>query len=395
MTSRVGLDSNLLVAMYGSEDAWSGVSGSGAGPVLACPARLALPGARTTTEAAERGHELHEFARVCTVFPAGRAQALLDMTEKYRHTAEGMNLGEALDGLNVVGCERAYALNVQSRECRFIGENIDRDYNGELARQGKPLLSRYEIPFSIDVEAATEQSIPVELDYKSGQSIGEVSEHWQRRICATGLMFHYESPTAISRVAYIWDDGSIHPDGHEFSVFDAEDFCDEQVKSIDAVWMARLLFANGIMPEVRPSDEACAYCPAMMSCPYYTNFAKAMLGRLKEIEKGPEVSELASEEKAKLWEELKKAEKVLENTLDALKKMAAEEPFPVGEKYEVRPQEKTRSYFDDSKARGLIVTLLSKQGMSEDDIQTQLSKLHGKTKYQEIRKVKRHLPLAS
>jgi hypothetical protein len=395
MTSHIGLDRNLLVAMYGSEDAWSGVSGSGAGPALACPARLALPAARTTTEAAERGTELHEFARACTVHPAGRSQALLNMTEKYRHTAEGMNLGEALHGLNILGCERAYALNVKTRECRFIGEDIDRDYNGALERQGKPPLSRYEIPFSIDVEAVTEDGIPVELDYKSGQSIGVISEHWQRRICASGLMFHYETATAISRVAYIWDDGSIHPDGHEFSVLDAEDFCDEQVRSIDAIWKARLLFANGIMPPVSPSDEACQYCPAYMSCPYWTNFAKAMLGRLQDVEKGPELSTLTPEEKAKLWDELKKAEKVLEHTLEALKGMAAVEPFVIDEKYEVRPQSKSRAYFDAAKARGLIVTLMGKQGASEEEIQKQISKLHGKTEYQEVRKLMRHLPMAS
>lgn len=373
--------------MYGSPEGWSGISASAAGATIECPARLALPQARATSDAAERGNELHAFARIVTVNPSGRDQALLDVPEKWRHTAAGMDIALALEGLQVVGCERAYALNVNDRTVRFIGENIDRGYNEELKRQGQPLLGRYEIPFTIDVEAF-HGATPVELDYKSGQSIGDPSEHWQRRICATGLMIYHDTPTAISRVAYIWDDGTIHPDGTEFSILDAEDYCDILVKAIDAVWEARRLFSNRIMPTVYPSDTACKYCPAVMSCPYQTNIAKSMLGKLQAIENGPELSALTPEELGQVWEMAKTAESIVTPLLKNLKGIADTTPLPVGPGHEVRWQTKSRKYFNDAAARGMIVTLLGRLGHSDEEISSQMKKLEGKTEYREYRKLK-------
>lgn len=388
MTDRIGLDTNLLIAQFGEPETWCGISASGVGPTIECPTRLALPAAFTKSDAADRGNELHAFARIVTVNPSGRAQALLDMPEKWRHTAEGMDLVGALDGLRVVGCERAYALDVKERKVRYIGEDIGRNYQREQP------LGRYEVPFTMDVEAFYGDT-PVELDYKSGQSIGDPMEHWQRRVCAVGLMIFHDTPTAISRVAYIWDDGRIMPDGCEFSVLDVDDFCDTIVKAIDRVWEARLLLANGIMPSVSPSDDACKYCPAMMSCPYYTNTAKAMLGKLQDIEKGPELSALSLEELGKVWEMAKTIEKLVEPLIDGIKLMAAKQPIPVGEKYEVRPAPRSRTYFDDSKARGMIVRLLAESGATEEEIQSKLKSLSGKTDYVEFRKVKRHLTLVA
>ncbi len=394
MTTRIGLDTNLMIAMYGDPDSWSGVSASGAGAAIGCPTRLALPAAYTSSEAADRGTALHEFARKLAVNPEARAQALLDVPDKWRPTAEGMDLADVLTGLRCVGFERAYALNVKDQTVRYIGENIDRRYNEVLVARGEAPLGRYEIPFTMDVEAFLDDT-PVELDYKSGQNIGEPSEHWQRRICSIGLMLYHDTPTAISRVIYIWNDGQLVPDGHEFSIIDVDDYCDELVRMIDRVWQARLLFANGIMPALSPSEDTCAFCPAVASCPYYTNFAKSMLGRLEEIQKGPELSTLTDEEKGRIWEDAKRAEKMIETILDGLKLMADQKPIPVGDKYEVRPHDRTKAYFDQTKARGLIVTLLGKTGTPDTEIEKTLKGLNGRTEYQEFRKVKRQLPIAS
>lgn len=402
MSARIGLDVTLLLKMFGDPDEWSGISGSSAGATIECPARLALPQAHTRGEAATRGNELHAFARVCTVNPAAREKALADVPEKYRHTAAGMNLDLALDGLRVVGCERAYALDVKKHTVRFIGENIERDYNKVLEAQGKPRLGRYEIPFTLDVEAFA-GDIPVELDYKSGQSIGPVEDHWQRRVCATGLMMFHDTATAISRVAYIWDNGEIKPDGYEFSILDAEEYCDTLVTAIDAVWTARLLLANGIMPDIFPSDSACNYCSAMTSCPYWMNIAKAMLGKLQAVEKGPELSTLTLEELGQVWDMAKKAEKILEPLFKGMKKVIQPgptedgeipevKPLPIGDK-EVRPVPRSKTFFDASKARGFIVTLMQRSGATQEEIDAKIESLNGKTEYEEYRTVKRQLPM--
>ncbi len=367
---------------------WSGISASSAGATILCPPRLALPQVRTSSKAADRGTALHEFARICIENPSGRDQALLDIDESYRETAAGMNLTEAIAGLKVVGCERAYALDVKQKTVRFIGTNINRKYNETLVASGQEPLGRYDIPFSIDVEASWAGS-PVELDFKSGQSIGDPGEHWQRRICAAGLMLFYGTANAISRVAYIRDDGSIDPDGCEFSIFDAEDFCDTLVKAIDAVAEAKATLGRNVMPTLYPSDAACQYCPAMTSCPVWTNTAKAMLGKLAAIENGPELSALSLEELGRVWELAKMVEKIVEPLLKGLKLVAAETPLPIGDAYEVRPQVKSRSYFNDSAARGLITMLLGQAGHNEGEIASKLATLKGKTEYNEFRKVKK------
>ncbi len=356
-----------------------GVSASSVGPTILCPTRAVLPQVRDTGEAAVRGNELHEFARLVTENPGCREAALAAVPEDYRHTAEGMNLAGALDGLEVLGCEMAYALNVQTRTTRFIGRNIGRNYGA---------IGKYEIPFTIDVEAVVD-GVPVELDYKSGKNIGPVKEHWQRRVCATGLMFFHDTASAISRVAYIWEDGSIHPAGDEFNIFEAEDYCDEMLKMLDAVYAAEAKLYGGEMPTTYPSDDACKYCPAMMSCPAMTNFAKAMLGKLEAIEKGPELSTLAPAELLEVWETAKRAAVIAETVIDSLKVLAEKQAFG-NEEYEVRGKAKDgKAYFDAGKARGLITVLLGKLGAEDEEIKNQIAGLMGKGKeYTEYRKYK-------
>lgn len=402
MTTNRTLDRALVERLFGDPEEWCGISASNAGATQECPARLAFPQIHESGEAAERGNALHEFARRVTKNPATRDSALGEVPEDWRHTAAGMDVASALYGMTIEGCELAYALNVKTRKVRFIGENIHRYYNEELLKQGKPKLSRYEIPMSMDVVGkfsdAVNADIPCETDYKSGRSIGDPAEHWQRRLCASTLIFHYDASEAISRVAYIWDNGDIKLDGAPFTLFDAEDFCDEMVKTIDAVWQARLLVANGIMPTVSPSDTACNYCSAINSCPYYLNFARAMAGRMDEIN-GLELTALTGPELLKVWEDVKRAGKVVEAMVGdggRLKALAKTNPFG-DDQYEVAPKaQKGRSSFSATNARGELVKAWGKLGYTDEQIQAELAKLNVQgPEIQVFTKRKRQLPLVA
>ncbi len=351
---------------------------------------MALPQSRTTGEPAERGNIIHSFCRITTVdkSPETRERALADVKDdKIRNTCAGIDLDAALAGLEIVACERAYVLNVKDRTVRIAGDNIERHYNKALIERGLEPLGKYDVPATIDVVAMS-GVIPVELDYKSGQSIGPIKEHWQRKICATALMIHYGTSTAISRVAYIGEDGSVRPDGDEFSCMDIDDFCDTIVEAIDAIEVAKAEIAERRMPTVYPSDTACKYCPAMTSCPYHMNVAKSMLGKLKDIHLGPDLESLSPEELGAVWTMLKEAEAIITPTLKSLKLYADTTTIPVGEGYEIRGQYKSRKYFNDSKARGLISVLLAKDGMTEEQIATKLAELHGETQYKDFRRLK-------
>lgn len=400
MSARIGLDLGLLLKMFGGPDAWCGISASCAGAVIGCPARLALPQCKTSGKYADRGNIIHEFARVVRKTPAARAQALLEIEdEDIRNTCENLDVDSALIGIEECQYEMAYALDAKNRTVRFVGENIHRSYNEELIKQGKPPLSRYEIPVTMDVigwQTVNGVRIPTELDWKSGRYEEDPEAHWQRRICSTTLMILHGTPTAISRIGYIWDDGSVHPDGHEFSCMDIDDFCDTLVKGIDAVWEARMLLANGIMPTVYPSDKNCRYCSAMDSCPYFLNFAKAMSGRMEEIKK-LDFATLSGEELLKVWEDTKLAAKLAEELIEKRLKVLAKEGKIVSETHEVTPKfQAGRLRFDDGKARGLITILLGREGKSDDEIQKELEKLKVRgPDYPVITKRKRQLPMAS
>jgi hypothetical protein len=330
-------------------EAWMGITGSSAYDVAACPARAALPGWKTSGRAADRGTALHDFARKVSMWP---------------HTAAGMNLDLALDGITVKGREMAYALNVDTRTCRFIGENIDRKYEEHLALCGEPPLSKYEIPFSIDIEFEV-GDVPGELDYKSGQSVGDVEEHGQRRVCAAGLMLYYEASSCISRVAYIWDNGEIKHDGHEFTMMDAWETCDFLKEAIDRVEAVRAQVANGEVPKVSPDrDRQCKYCPAITSCPYWTNLLRATLG-----EKTPSIEEIDKTKAGVVLDQVKDKLKILGELEEALKALAEKEPLPVSDEHEFRYESKAgRSYIDNDAMRGELVMALSRLGASEEEI---------------------------
>lgn len=377
---------------------WSGITGSGAGPATACPAREAFPGCHDTGERAERGNVLHDFAKKVTIKPDSRSQALLDIDDdEWRATAMGMNLEAALYGLKVKGCEVAFVLDVKNYSCRLIGHDIDRKYEEHLAATGQAPLSKYEIPFTVDVWAETEEdAIPVELDYKSGQYIGDPTEHMQRRLSSAGVMFYADGVEAISRVAYIHNDGSIEPDGAPFYYADAIETCDTLARTIDRVEAARVMFQSGVMPEVYPNrDEQCRYCSAFDVCPYWTSLAKAASGKLRAITEGPDLSTLSLEVLGRVLDETKDILKVATELEGRLKAFVYKTPLPVDDKTEFRSElRKGKSYFDAAAARGLLVTLMGRLGDSEEEIDR---KMRGLNKigadYSEIRKRKRELPL--
>ncbi len=378
---------------------WGGWSASAVGRLLGCPTSFALPQGRETGDWAERGIVLHDFCRTIQVNPAARAQALLDIAdEDIRKTAEGINLAAALDGIEVVACERAYVLNVKNKTVRTVGDNIDRKYDETLIANGQEPLGKYDVPCSMDVVGTVLGGVPCEVDYKSGRPVGPVKDHFQTRVCAAILLILHEVPVVVGRVAYIWEDGTVMPDGDEFSALDVDDLCDEIVAAIDAVDKAKALLASGIMPKVEASDENCKYCPAVTSCPHHMNFVRSLLGELVQIEKGPDLKTVPVEDLGKAFDMMKKAVKVLERIEKAGKLVGSERPLPVDDKYEYRSKDSPgRKFFDAAKARGEIVKLMGQAGADEEAIAAKLESLNGKgASFPVFSKVKRvHLPVVN
>ncbi len=376
-------------------DGYTGASASGVGPMIGCPPRMALPQSRTTGEYAIRGNIIHNFCRLIGYNPDNREAALAEIEDtKIRDTCRGIDLAEVFAGIDIVAFERAYILNVKDRTVRLAGDNIERQYNKALVSKGLEPLGKYDVPATIDF-VGMDKGIPVETDYKSGQSIGDPEIHWQRRICAIALMIHYGTATAKSRVAYVKEDGQILLDGCEFSCMDIDDFCDEVVAAIDAVVAAKAMLAARQMPTVNPSDDNCKYCNALTSCPYYTNLAKSMSGDLEAVEQGPDLRTLTPEAMGVLWDKMKKYKTILENIEVVGKLIATTTPLVVDEHFEIRPSYQAgRMNFDDSAARGEIAKLMYANGSTEEQVAAKIKSLSKQGKsFAKFLKVKRALPV--
>jgi len=293
-----------------------------------------------------------------------------------------------LEGIDVIACERAYVLDVEHKTVRVVGDNLNRKYGP---------LTKYEVPCTMDVVGRIPalDNVPCELDYKSGRSIGKIEDHWQRRVCAAVLMIHYDSPTSIGRVGYIWEDGRVFPDGGEFSCLDIDDWCDAIKAGIDKVEAAKALLAQQIMPPVQAEEDDCKYCPALTSCPHHMNFVRSLLGQLVEIEKGPNLNVVPLEDIGRAFDLFKKAEKILKIIEKAGKLAGAETPLPIDDKYEyVTRWQDGKASFDGAKARGEIVKLMGQAGASEEEIAAKLASLNGKgPDFPVFNRVKRVLPV--
>lgn len=367
--------------------AWTGITGSAAGDVAACPPRAALPQCRTSGRAAERGTELHRFAEMCTLYPERREQFLAEVPEEWRDTAKNMDLSNAyseLDGTKML-CEIAYVVNVKERTARCLGTGIDRKYE-----QFGP-LGTYDIPLTIDLEDTVLGGIPTEQDYKSGQYVGDPAEHFQRKLSAAALMFHHGTSEAVSRICYIWEDGTTKLDGCEFTLIDAWETCDVMVEAIDRVVADKAKLAAGQIPTVYPDRERqCKYCDAFNLCPYWNNLISGASDRLAMA---PKLDEVPAEEKGRWMDYVKDVLKVATALEETLKEHAKREPLPIDDKWEFSlAKKKGRSYFDAAAARGLLVTLLGQDGMSAEEIDAKMARLNKQGKdVEEVRKRKRHL----
>ncbi len=371
-------------------------SGSQAGTHFGCPpSGGAFPRAHTTSTAAERGNEIHEYCRAMSVmqgrdwseegYEEYRKTTLARVPEEYRNTCAGLKFGEVLDGLTVIGAEHSFAVNVKERTARFIGIDIHRDYAGALERAGQSPLQAYEIPLSIDIVARASTGTIVELDWKSGRHLGDPAANWQRRLSSIALMFFYGEEEAISRVAYIWDDGRVQHDGCDFTYLDAVEFCAQAVDGLDRVRAAMVQVLGGTIPTVYPSDDGCKYCSSFAYCPYWTTFAKNMAGIIDGLPTVDDLETIDLDALAAVLETVKKAEKIFEVLGTGLKAIASETPIPLGPDHEYRKGESSRTSFDQALARGLLVRL----GATEE----QLADLYRKNTFDEFRRRKRILPL--
>lgn len=353
------------------------LTASNADRVVACPASEVLPHIKPPPGLpAAKGNSLHGYFQRMSM-GMDVSTYLQDMEPEWRQIAINTDIRIALMDLQVIGVEMAYILDVEKRTVTFLGSDIGREYEKYLGRK----LTKYEIPYTGDVEAVCD-GVPVELDWKTGQHLGEIEERWQRRIGAIVMALKYDAMEAQSRVVYVDAKGAITPEEHTFSYKELMSFCDTLKATKDAEEDARIMLSQGMMPTVFPdSERQCRYCPARDYCPSTTalvrQFTNEPLTPVQVVEK---LRALSPREQGGVMLKVKAAKRIIEAAEEFLKERAKDTPLPADDGYIYDVLEKAHSYFDAEAAREKLIEL----GISDEE----LSGLWKKTTRKEVRRLK-------
>lgn len=276
------------------------LSGSGLERAHHCAASLAFPGADQQTEAAEEGTKNH------AIVEAGLSNGTIEgMAACVTTLAEG-----AID----IKVEVAYALDVEDRSCRYIGERKNRDYGP---------LGHKEIPLTVDAIFEYANGAIAVADWKSRKRVTAAERNWQIRAAAVAVMLHRKADMLDAGIGYL-DDGEL--DLAPFDAFDISPFWDALDDIQQRVERAKELLAAGQTPDVN-AGPWCEYCPALPYCPAHTRLALAMLGELTELERM--VDELSLEQAGRAWQTVEKFLSMGERIKESLKLRAKREPIPL------------------------------------------------------------------
>ena len=241
---------------------------------LQCPTSAALsPVILNHGEDAERGHVIHTFCR-SVIAGTPRAIALAAVPEgPWRETCEQIDFAILCGDIADVRAEVAYRINIETDEVTELGLNLNRRY---------PPRAANEIDGTNDFEGRRPiTNTLVVTDIKTGfHLVTTCKENPQMRFHARALMLRHEVDVVEARIAYIDVGGTIRFDTHVFTRFELDVFNDDLLRRRERIAKANEALKGGGRVEVS-TGSWCTYCPVKVSCPHYTELARAMLGDLR------------------------------------------------------------------------------------------------------------------
>jgi Protein of unknown function (DUF2800) len=330
-------------------------SASGSERTIGCPASLALPRVRRTTDYAHRGRGIHAFIRAVKAgVPVERALELVD--DEYRDTCRNLQWERLGADLHDVRCEVAYALDPVARTARFLGVDIGRDYE-------RFALGPNEVPGSLDIEGLRIDDVPVIIDTKTGWlDVTDAEENGQGLFFGC-VQYLLTGATEVEfRINKVLASGRVLLDSsHTYSALDMDLYMDEYAQALAQSREARRVYLAGGTPDVNVGAW-CRYCESMEACPAYTRLAMAMATDTAVLEARIAAMPLADAGQA--WLKAKQIESMLDRVLSALKARARQEPLPTADGKVVRPIAFEREDLVVSAA----LELLRERGASEAEI---------------------------
>ena len=283
---------------------------------FACPASQALPRVRSSGPWAERGQGVHDF--IVTAQLKGRDLALEELDPEASHYQLCVNL--PLDQMPQGGrLEASFAWNWQTRTARFLGVNLDRQYDAY------DILPE-EFVGTTDLDGAV-GDLAVVIDWKSGfKHLGPPEQSGQLRFGALAVAGVRGLDRARVSFWYLRDDGGFREDFAELNALDLADFADELEELVERIQRAREIVAAGKLPTVSEGPW-CDYCPALASCPAKTALARAMVTEPQLLLE--RLGTLTPADAGIVYERIKAFEQIAKRIKDGIRSMATLEPIPL------------------------------------------------------------------
>lgn len=301
------------------------VTASASGRLLQCSGHVRLPWVRETSAAAQEGTDLHalmederhdEHPRTLAAWQAFTAWV----------EAEGYTLHEAGRDYR----ERAYALDVDTRQARVLRGVGHRDYSDARAN---------EIAGTADLVAELVNAdglVTCVVDWKFGAEPVEADSAQMRTLAAMVCLAQDgdtlgELPGVLTVIVQSPPDGRAVVRANSYSRADLLAHVEALGEAFNDAREGTMLLQRG--PE-------CRYCPAAGSCP-------TQLAALSVIVSPGGPGPITTERAGLIWAELRQAKKRLEAIEDACKALAAEGdglPLPGGKRLVV--VQRTRSSVD-------------------------------------------------
>lgn len=333
-------------------------SASNAEAFVRCTSSHVLPQHEAYAEYTEKGTDGHKL--LCDVVnrvpgAAGRLEAELPgLHEK---------IAIEMDGVDDASGEDAYVVDVKSRTSKYLGRNIDRQYEKALGRK----LEAYEICTSLDVRGRLDGR-PWVRDFK----FGITSSWWQLHIQAMAILWlpnieeQYEVDAGFIFIEDRDDNITVTNDTATIYIVDLDTRADELMdafnfaEKLDAELEQGLISASTIKTV---EGKWCTYCGAFPHCPSKWKLAKSMLS----LDIVDNIAALTLEQCGDAWLKLAEIKKnIVKKTEEALKeRMRAEGGFPLpdGKRLKVLPMP-GRLGFDKDGAVQMLLDL----GATRDEV---------------------------
>lgn len=318
-----------------------------------CPASVALPAVYQIgeTRRLKKGNAIHKFLEVA--LKEGIQEGLTAVQEMMKEDPripkwvwfacsqlaldDVIMMQDIREGHVEIIAEAAYAFNVKTKEGRFLGEAIGRDYTS----------TDDEIPGTADLVIRRPGAPPLVVEYKTFDDGVEAKDHEQLGWACLAVATTYDAAVVDGSLCRIDQEGNATWSHHVFTEEDFRKIAHRLWKVVERVQKARQMVAAGQTPDLA-AGEHCRWCPSLRVCPAYVTLARELHGADLATKS---ISELTPERLGEVYSALQRYEALMQALKDAVRMAITQNgvvPLPDGKEVYVLEMRRETILLDDA-----------------------------------------------